>query len=113
MFKSVSLVALVFLGSVPFTGARALAEERVIMILQTTYFPNRTAFTPGDTLRFVNVSGRAHRVSSSGGGWTTGTIAHGEEVTLEIDATMAGRFHGKSQRLIEGRLDLARRSLAP
>lgn len=82
------------------------------MILRTAYFPNRTTFEPGDTVRFVNVSGQAHRVSSSGGIWTTETIEHGEEITLEVDAAMAGRFHGKSRRLIEGRLDLARTPLA-
>lgn len=111
VFKSGSLVALLFLGSVSFTGDPAQAEERVIMILQTAYFPNRTAFEPGDTVRFVNVSGQAHRVSSSGGIWTTETIEHGEEITMKVDAEMAGRFHGKSQRLIEGRLDLARAPL--
>ncbi|WP_299777927.1 hypothetical protein [uncultured Roseobacter sp.] len=102
---------MLLLGPIPFTGDPAHAEERVIMILQTAYFPSRTAFEPGDTLRFVNVSGQAHTVSSSEGIWTTGAIEHGDEITLKVDASMAGRFHGKSQRLIEGRLDLARTPL--
>ena len=113
LLKSVSLVALLILGSVPFTADPVRAEEHVVMILQSAYFPGRLDVEPGDTVRFVNASGRVHTVSSSEGIWTTGPIPIDAEVTLNFEAAMAGRFHGWAQGLIEGRLDILRRPPNP
>lgn len=94
------------LGLIPFTADPARAEDHVIIILQSAYFPNLMNVQSGDTVRFINASGRPHAVSSSEGIWTTDPIAMGAEVTLEFDAAMAGRFHGWTTALIDGRFDL-------
>ncbi|MBW4710378.1 cupredoxin domain-containing protein [Roseobacter sp. YSTF-M11] len=110
MFKPAYLVFLVFFGSVSLT-ADASAEEHIVIILESAYFPERIDVQVGDTVRFVNESGRAHAVSSSEGLWTTDIIAARAETTVNFAPEMAGRFHGWADRLIEGRLDLTRAPL--
>ena len=48
-----------------------MAAEHVVIILGTSYFPQKTEVEEGDVVRFVNVSGREHIVVHSGGKWMT------------------------------------------
>ncbi|MGZ2256862.1 cupredoxin domain-containing protein [Roseobacter sp. A03A-229] len=99
---------MLILGLIPFTADDLAAEEHVIIILQSAYFPDRVDIASGDIVRFVNASGRPHGVSSSEALWTSAPIAAGGEMALQIDADMVGRFHGWTTGLIQGRLDLRR-----
>ncbi|WP_299504097.1 hypothetical protein [uncultured Roseobacter sp.] len=111
LLKSALPVALLLFGSVSFTADQVRADEHIVMILQSAYFPDLISVEMGDTVRFVNASGSTHTVGSSEGIWSTDMIADGAEVTLEIRQAMAGRFHGWTNSLIEGRLDLIRAPL--
>ena len=107
LLKSVSLVALFILGSVPFSATAAWAEEHIVIILGSAYFPQKTAVEEGDVVRFVNVSGKKHTVIHSDGAWATYEMADGEELLVTIEPGMTGPFHGESKQLISGRFDLA------
>ncbi|MGC3939245.1 cupredoxin domain-containing protein [Roseobacter sp. EG26] len=109
--KPAYLVSVLFFGSVSFTADTALSEEHIVIILASAYFPEHIDVQVGDTVRFINESGQAHAVSGSEGLWTTDTIAARAEATVHFQPEMAGRFHGWSDRLIEGRLDLTRAPL--
>lgn len=111
LLKSALPVALLLFGSVSFTAVQVRADEHIVMILQSAYFPDLISVEMGDTVRFVNASGSKHTVGSSEGIWSTDMIADGAEVTLEIRQAMVGRFHGWTNSLIEGRLDLIRAPL--
>lgn len=104
--KFVSLVPLLFLGWVPFSASPALADEHVVIILGSAYFPEKTTLEQGDTVRFVNVSGEDHIVVHKEGLWATHKMAEGEELLVTVEANMAGAFFGHAKKRIEGRLDL-------
>jgi plastocyanin len=108
LLKHASKVALLTLGSVPFITGSARAEENVVMILGSAYFPQKTAVTSGDTVRFVNVSGTTHVVTSKAGLWTTGPIEDGEEIVIRISPDMTGEFAGHARQEIEGQFDFVR-----
>jgi len=110
LLKSVKIVALLSLGLVPFSAATAWAEEHIVIILGSAYFPQHTVVAEGDVVRFVNVSGRDHTVINSEGKWATLKMADGEELLVEIEPDMTGPFHGKAKTKISGRLDMLRRS---
>jgi plastocyanin len=115
LLKSILRVPLVLLGSVPFSGSALQAEdhadEHTVMILAVSYFPQVTELNEGDYVRFVNASGQEHTIIHSGGVWATLPIRDGQEMLVEIEAGMAGEFHGLAARLITGRLDLVRTRL--
>lgn len=112
LLKSVSLVVLLSLGSVPFSVAAAWAEEHIVIILGSAYFPQHTVVAEGDVVRFVNVSGQSHTVRQDDGRWETLEMANGEELLVEIVPGIEGAFHGKAKRKITGRFDMLRRSVS-
>lgn len=110
LLKSVSLVFLLSLGSVPFSAAAALAEEHIVIILGSAYFPQKTTVEEGDVVRFVNVSGGEHTVVHKNRAWATLPMADGEELLVTIEPGMTGEFLGVAKRQISGRFDLERSS---
>ena len=117
LLKSVLLVVLLSLGSVPLSAATAAAEEQVaqaeehiVIILGSAYFPQKTTVAEGDVVRFVNVSGRDHTVIQKEGAWATWPMADGEELLVTIEPGMTGEFHGMAKRQINGRFDLVESS---
>jgi plastocyanin len=108
LLKHASKVVLLTFVSVPFITGTARAEEHTVMILGTAYFPQKTAVASGDTVRFVNVSGTEHVVTSKAGLWTTGPIGEGEEIVVPISSEMTGGFSGQARQEIEGRFDFVR-----
>lgn len=98
-------------GSVSFSASAAWADEYIVIILGSAYFPQKTAVEMGDVVRFVNVSGQEHTVIHSDGAWMTLPIEDGEELLVQIEKGMTGAFYGQAKELITGRLDLLRRPL--
>ncbi|WP_298839060.1 hypothetical protein [uncultured Roseobacter sp.] len=96
--KSVSFVTLFFLGLAPFSIAAQEAREHVIFILATSYFPTVTEVREGDSVRFVNVSGKTHSVRHKDGLWETMDIDEGQELVMSVSAEMAGRFFDNTGR---------------
>lgn len=111
LLKSVSIVALLSLGSVSFSAAAAWAEDHIIIILGSAYFPQKTAVSEGDVVRFVNVSGFDHTILQTGGTWATLEIADGEELLLTIEQGMTGPFHGQAKTLITGQFEKLRQPI--
>jgi plastocyanin len=110
LLKSVSLVVLLTLGSVPFSATAAWAEEHIIIILGSAYFPQHTIVEDGDIVRFVNVSGRNHQVTHAEEKWITHEMSDGDELLVEIEPDMVGSFYGMAKQLIVGRMDLMRQA---
>jgi plastocyanin len=108
LLKSLSLFTMLLLGSVSVNADTARAEERVVIILSSAYFPRVTAVEDGDTIRFVNMSGTTHTVTSSAGLWTTGPIDEGDEHALVMTPEMTGKYFGLAEKLIEGQFDFVR-----
>lgn len=97
---------LFFFGLVT-SGTQAQAgDEHVVIILEDSYFPQKTVVEEGDIVRFVNESSKAHAVRHAEGLWATHPIARGAELLVTIKPEMAGRFYGMSGREISGQLDL-------
>jgi plastocyanin len=94
--------------SVSFITGSARAEEHIVMILGSAYFPRTTAVASGDTVRFVNVSGTTHVVTSKANLWTTGPIGEGEEIIIAMTPEMTGGFSGQAEKEIEGQFDFVR-----
>ena len=112
LLKSISRVTLVLLGSVPFSLSAVQAEdhadEHTVMILAVSYFPQITEVEEGCLVRFVNASGKDHKIIHSGGVWATLPIKDGQELLIDIEAGMDGDFHGLAERLITGRIEMVR-----
>lgn len=108
LLKTASLVFAILLGTAPFNAAQAQPKEHIVIILGSTYFPQKTSVETGDTVRFVNVSGNVHSVTSAAGLWTTGPMDEGEEHIILIKPEMTGKFRGWAKRMIVGQLDLIR-----
>ena len=70
-----------------------MAAEHVVIILGTSYFPQKTEVEEGDVVRFVNVSGREHIVVHSGGKWMTMPMDDGEELLVTIQPDMTARLY--------------------
>lgn len=85
-----------------------MADEHVVIILGSAYFPEKTLVEQGDIVRFVNVSGRNHTVVHADGKWATHPMAEGEELLVAIEPDMAGTFFGHAKTIITGRFDLIR-----
>lgn len=83
------------------------AEEHVVIILETGFFPQKTVLEHSDIVRFANESGRETAVFHAKGNWATSPIASGEELLVMIKPGMTGAFYGNTTQRIVGRLDLA------
>ncbi|MGA9434786.1 MAG: hypothetical protein WBV62_11180 [Roseobacter sp.] len=112
LFKTVLRVALLSFGLVPTGTAAVAADEHIVIILETAYFPQRTTVKQGDVVRFVNESGRDHTLYHAQGNWTTRPIAQGEELLVTIGPDIAGAYYGMSDFKITGQLDLAQPATA-
>ncbi len=93
------------LGVATLAGSVAHAEEHIVMVLGSSYFPAIAYVDPGDTVRFVNASETLHIVSGSDGDWTTGIMQSYEEVVIPVVADMTLTYFGDEARTIEGKLD--------
>lgn len=71
----------------------AQATEHVVMILPDAYFPEITYLDPGDTIRFVNISGETHFTVAKNADWWVGPIGPEEERTISIDGDMQKEFY--------------------
>jgi plastocyanin len=108
LLKPASLVFAFLLGTAPFNTVEAQPKEHIVIILGSAYFPQKTSVEAGDTVRFVNVSGNVHSVTSAAGFWTTGPMDEDEEHIILIRPEMTGQFRGWAKRMIVGQLDLIR-----
>lgn len=106
VFKSVLLVVLLSLGMVPQAAPADASEEHVVIILDSAFFPQKTALKHGDVVRFVNESAYRSTIFHANGGWATHPIAAGEELLVTIGPGMAGAFYGTAQQRIVGVLEL-------
>ena len=88
------------------------ADEHIVIILETAYFPQKTTVEQGDVVRFVNESGRDHTLYHAQGNWTTRPLADGEELLVMITPEIPGTFYGMGDLKITGQLDLARPATA-
>lgn len=104
--KRVLRVFLLSLGLVPPAVAAAAEDEHVVIVLESAYFPSKTVINHGDTVRFVNNSGRDHAVFHADGIWATRPFADGEELLVTIEPEMTGSFYGMSSVKITGQLAL-------
>ncbi len=82
------------IATATWTSAASASKEHVIIILGSSYFPAQVAAEPGDTVRFVNSSGREHVVTGERQTWTTGPLQAGSETVLKFDPSMLGMFFG-------------------
>lgn len=112
LFKTVLPVALLSLGLVPTGTAAVAADEHIVIILEETYFPQKTTVKQGDVVRFVNQSGRDHTLRHAQGNWTTRPFAHGDELLVTIKPDIVGAFHGMGDLNITGQLDIAQPATA-
>ncbi|WP_415921623.1 hypothetical protein [Tateyamaria sp. SN6-1] len=71
----------------------ANAAEHQILILPDTYFPETTYLDPGDTIRFINVSGDEHTIIAANEAWTIGPLNAEEEFTMVVDSEIERTFH--------------------
>lgn len=106
LFKFGLRVALLSLGLASFSARQGQAEEHIVIILETTYFPQKITLEHGDVVRFVNESGLEHEIFHTGGRWATVPIAPGEELLVLIEPGMTGAFQGTAKHRITGQLDL-------
>ena len=104
-------MSLLCLGLLSFHPRPALADEHIIFILASAYFPQETAVAEGDRVRFINASGQDHTVAHAGGAWVTVTMADGDELIVAIEKGMTGQFYGEASKQITGQLDLLRAPL--
>ena len=106
LLKHALPVALLSLGLVPFSALSVRADEHVVIILGSTYFPQKTTVEQGDVVRFVNRSGTGHTVLHAQGVWVTPQIAAGKELLVTIEPGMTGAFYGVTSKEISGQLTL-------
>ncbi len=104
--KRLLRVLLLSLGLVPPAAASFAADEHVVIVLETAYFPEKLFVKQGDTVRFVNNSDSAHAIHHQDGKWVTHSFASGEELLVTIEPDMAGSFYGMSSVKITGQLYL-------
>lgn len=107
LLKSVSRVALFLLGSVPFSAGAAHANEHVIIVLGSAFFAYNTDVEPGDTVRFVNVSGTTMRLEHADGNWVADPLKEGQEMVLQVNKDTTGKYYGWTTRRIVGHLKLS------
>lgn len=97
-------------------GSVAQAAEHTIVILPDAYFPYISYIDPGDTVRFVNVSGEMHEIVSKNGDWSLEIEAEAE-VTMVIDEGVQKTFYDASSEeedaegnmayMVEGKMSFA------
>lgn len=90
MKRAISLVATVATLSI---GTAANAAEHVILILPDAYFPQITYVEPGDSVKFVNVSGAAQNIIAKNNSWTIGPIAVEGEVSMQVETGLQTTFY--------------------
>ncbi len=62
----------------------ALANDHIVIVTGFSYFPAITFASPGDTIRFVNQSGRSETVVGRDTGWVIGPLEDLEEGELVV-----------------------------
>lgn len=71
----------------------ANAAEHQILVLPDTYFPETTYLAPGDTVKFINVSGDQHTIIAANEAWTIGPLQVDEEYTMVVGSEIERTFH--------------------
>ena len=71
----------------------ATAAEHNILILTDTYFPETTYLSPGDSVKFINVSGDEHTIIAANEAWSIGPLSVDEEYTMTVDPEIERTFH--------------------
>jgi hypothetical protein len=104
--KRLLRVLLFSFGLVPLGAAAPAADEHVVIVLEAAYFPDFLIVKQGDVIRFVNQSGRSHRLYHADGNWATKPFATGEELLVTVEPETTGPFYGMSSVKITGQLDL-------
>ena len=112
MVRAALLVSLLSLGPVSLSAVTAQAEEHVVIILDTAFFPDTTILRPGDVVRFVNESKQAKAIIHVQGVWETPSIATGDAIWVTITPDMIGKFVSTSGKRIVGQLLLDEPSAA-
>lgn len=74
-------------------ASAATAAEHNILVLPDTYFPETTYLSPGDTVRFINISGDEHTIVAANEAWTIGPLQIEEEYTMVVDSEIERTFH--------------------
>lgn len=112
LLKNLLRVPLLTFGLVLPGLAASAADEHIVIILESAYFPTNTTVVAGDVVRFVNESGRDHAIFHAQGKWASRALAHGEELLVTIEPDMGGAYYGMSETKITGQLDLTRPNVA-
>ena len=71
----------------------ASAAEHDILILPDTYFPEPTYLNPGDTVKFINMSGDEHTIIAANETWTIGPLGIDQNYTLVVDSEIERTVH--------------------
>ncbi len=94
MMRAIFLgTALSVLTSVLTVATAGTNAEHTILVLPDTYFPETTYLNPGDTVRFINVSGDEHTIVAANEEWTIGPLQIEEEYTMVVDSEIERTFH--------------------
>ncbi|WP_299691614.1 hypothetical protein [uncultured Tateyamaria sp.] len=86
IFTGTVVTALIF-------ATTAMAAEHNILILPDTYFPETTYLNPGDTVKFINISGDEHTIIAANEAWTIGPLDAEEEYSMVVDSEIERTFH--------------------
>lgn len=85
MMRKTTLAAAAMLVS----ATAATAEEHVILFLGQAFFPSVTHIDAGDTIRFVNSSGKATQIVGENSDWSVGPLAVKQELTIQAASGMS------------------------
>lgn len=86
---------LAFAATMTAFGAQsAAAEEHVVIITGSSFFPQVTYVDPSDTVRFVNESSTTQSINGQDGNWEVLNIPNGGAATLTIVEGMKNQYTG-------------------
>jgi len=81
------------------------AEVHTVVLTDGSFFPELIYVDAGDSVRFVNESESAQTVTSNGAEWTTGSLAVGDAVSLEVVENMKQGFTSDFSETMSGALN--------
>lgn len=92
MKRAFSIMATVAALSV---ASAAAAKEHTVLVLPDAYFPQITYLNPGDTVRFINMSGGEHNIIAKDSAWELGPIPDQGEATVNVSPLKEKTFYDK------------------
>ncbi|QUJ75448.1 hypothetical protein KDD17_10730 [Sulfitobacter albidus] len=80
-----------------FAAAPVSAESYQILLMDNAFFPETTYVQEGDTVTFVNLSGKPTRVTALDKSWDTGMFKDGIEISMLVSDEMSVEFVAKQR----------------